>query len=291
MECGILAANTEPFATPEGAIALASAAEAAGFDSLWTAEHALWPDGYASRYPYAVSGRMPGDSRTILPDPIVWLTWVAAHSQTIKLATGVLIVPHRHPAVLAKEVATLDALSGGRVLLGVGVGWLREEFDALGIPFEDRGRRTDEYLEVMRKLWSGDSVDHTGELVSFSGMNSNPKPFGGSVPILIGGHSRRAAQRAGALGDGFVPLAGDVPELVDVMRQTASDRGRDPSAVEITVTHDGLLGDDPAGALEEVASWGAHRALIPAYRLGRGDIGERCERWARTLGIRARTRP
>ena len=187
--------------------------------------------------------------------------------------------------MLAKEVATLDDLSGGRVLLGIGVGWLKEEFEALGVPFAGRGERTDEYIEVMRKLWATDSVSHDGRYVSFSGMSSNPKPVRHAVPIVVGGHSRRAAQRAGALGDGFVPLGGDISELVDVMRQAAADAGRDAAALEVTATHSGLSGDDPQAALDELASWGVHRAVIYAYRVGRGDVAENCREWAEKLGI------
>ena len=143
MRFGVIFANVGPFATPEGAKAIATAAEATGFDSLWTVEHVLVPADYESTYPYDPSGRMPGGERTDIPDPLVWLTYVAAHTTTIGLGTGILIVPQRNPAVMAKEIATLDVLSGGRVLLGVGAGWLAEEFAALDVPFEGRGRRLD----------------------------------------------------------------------------------------------------------------------------------------------------
>jgi probable F420-dependent oxidoreductase len=186
---------------------------------------------------------------------------------------------------MAKEVATLDVLSGGRVLLGIGVGWLEEEFAALNVPWARRGARTDEYIDVMRRLWSASSVDYDGEFVSFSGMNTNPKPVAGSVPIIVGGHSTAAARRAGRLGDGFVPLAGDIPALITLMRQTATDAGRDPDAIEVTATHDGFKRGDPAAALEEVTGWGVDRILIPAHRFARGDIEERCEEWAAKLGI------
>jgi probable F420-dependent oxidoreductase len=285
VEFGLLGANTMVFATPAGAARLAKAAEAAGFDSLWTAEHTLWPSGYESQYPYAEGGRMPGDASTPLPDPLIWLTWAAAHSQTIKLATGILIVPQRNPAVLAKEVATLDYLSGGRVLLGIGVGWLEEEFRALGVPFEGRGRRTDEYVEVMRKLWMSDDVVHDGEFVSFARMSSNPKPAKGSIPIVVGGHSRQAARRAGIHGDGFIPLGGDIPELLDIMRQTAADHGRDPSAIEVSATHPELKGADPSAGIEALKEWGVHRGLVYAYRVARGDVAENCAALAQRLGL------
>jgi probable F420-dependent oxidoreductase len=279
MKVGILAANTGPFASPDGAAALAECAEVAGFDSLWTAEHVLWPDGYTSEYPYAETGKMPGEADTLLPDPFVWLAWVGARSHTIKLATGIAIVPHRHPAFMAKEVASLDYLSGGRVLLGIGVGWLEEEFRALGVPFASRGRMTDEYIAVMRALWAGDSVEVDGEFVTFSGMSSNPKPVAGSVPIIVGGHSRRAAIRAGSLGDGFAPLGGDIPALTALMRSTAEGLGRDPSALEVTATHDGLKRGEPTEALADLRAWGVDRVLLPAHRLARGDLQSKCNEW------------
>lgn len=283
MKIGVLAANTGPFASPGGAAALARGAEAAGMESLWTAEHSLWPDDYRSAYPYAETEKMPGAPDTLLPDPFIWLAWCAAHSQRLRLATGVSIVPHRHPAIMAKEVATLDYLSQGRVVLGVGIGWLREEFDALGVPFAGRGRRTEEYIDVMRKLWAADSVTHQGEFVRFARMNSNPKPANGAVPVVVGGHSRAAAERAGRIGDGFAPLGGDIPELIDVMRQTAADTGRDAKAIEITATHDGLKRGDPEEPLGLLLDWGVDRVLLPAHRLARGDVTENCLNWAQRI--------
>ncbi|MFV2039908.1 MAG: LLM class F420-dependent oxidoreductase [Acidimicrobiales bacterium] len=284
MEFGLLFANTMGFATAEGSTELAQAAEAAGFDSLWTVEHVLWPADYESEYPYDPSGRMAGSHSSVIPDPLVWLTWVAAHTKTIKLATGILILPQRNPAVLAKEVATLDQLSGGRAMLGIGVGWLEEEFSALGVPFARRGKRTDEYVAAMRALWSGEHVDFNGEFVNWSRVNSNPKPVNGSVPIVVGGHSRKAAERAGYLGDGFVPGNGDIPELIDVMKQTAADAGRNPDDIEVTAPHPGIFGADPAAAVEEAASFGVDRLIVPSYFLAKGDVAETCRSWAEKFG-------
>src|SRR4051794_23417558 len=146
MDFGIAFANTGPYTTGEGAVTLTRAAEDAGFESLWTVEHVIVPAGYQSEYPYDPSGKMPGGESFDIPDPLVWLTWVGANSTRLTLGTGVLILPQRNPGVLAKECATLDAMSGGRVRLGIGVGWLEEEFDALGVSFADRGARTDEYV-------------------------------------------------------------------------------------------------------------------------------------------------
>src|SRR5207342_2461098 len=140
-------------------------AEAAGFESFWTVEHVIFPEDYQSAYPYSPTGKMPAAPSTPIPDPLIWLSYVAAVTTKLRLATGILILPQRNPLILAKEVATLDHLSGGRVELGIGVGWLEEEFDALGVPFARRGARTDEYIEVLRALWDGDHASHDGEFV------------------------------------------------------------------------------------------------------------------------------
>jgi len=262
---GIIFANTMQFAERDGLVALAQGAEAAGFESLWTVEHVIFPDGYESDYPYDKSGKMPMGPEVNLPDPLIWLTWVAAVTERIHLGTGILILPQRNPLVLAKELATIDALSGGRMELGIGVGWLEEEFDALGIPFARRGARTDEYVEVMRALWDADHAEHQGEFVSFTGASVNPKPARGRVPIHVGGHTEVSARRAGRLGDGYFPGKGDIPTLVDIVRQTAADAGRDPEAIEITFGSADVFGDDPVGAVEELAATGVDRVVVPAF--------------------------
>ena len=265
MEFGIAFANTLQFTEHEGLVDLARSAEAAGFDSLWTVEHVIFPDGYQSEYPYARSGKMAADASSPIPDPLIWLAFVAAATTTLRLGTGILILPQRNPLILAKEVATLDRLSGGRVELGIGVGWLREEFDALGVPFERRGARTDEWIDLMRAVWTDDHVDFDGEFASFRGASVNPKPADGPVPITVGGHSAAAARRAGRLGDGFFPGKGDLPELIDIMRQTAADTGRDASAITVSAGSAGVFGDDPIGAVQELADQGVDRAIVPAF--------------------------
>lgn len=265
MKFGIAFANTVTFTTGDGAVLLAKAAEATGFESLWTVEHILYPEGYESTYPYAPDGKMPGSGDSPIPDPLVWLAFAAAHTTTLKLATGISLLPERHPVTYAKEVATLDSMSGGRLMLGIGIGWLREEFEALDVPWEGRTRRTEEYADVMRTLWQSDGVSYSGEFIEFDNISSNPKPANGSVPIHIGGHSNAAAKRAGRMGDGFFPGKGNVAELMDIARQTAADHDRDPAALDMTVSHPGIFGDDPAGAIEEAASWGVHRLVVPAF--------------------------
>jgi len=253
---------------PEGAKRLALAAESAGFESLMAIEHVVWPTDYASTYPYAASGKLPGGPESKMPDPLIWIAFVGGVTTRLRFMTGVLILPQRNPLVLAKEVATLDHLTGGRLSLGIGVGWLREEFDALGIPFDKRGARSDDYIAAMRALWSGDDVSYKGPFVDFSAVSCNPKPVNGSVPILIGGHSTMAARRAGRLGDGFFPATGaqvDIAPLLDIARQSAEEAGRDPSAIEITTGCPAALpgaSADPLGAVQECADRGVDRIAL-----------------------------
>ncbi len=238
MKLGLMFANTMAMVNPEGAAEVARHAEAAGFESLWTVEHVVVPAGYESKYPYNRSGRMAGGDDVPIPDPLVWLSFVAAHTERIKLATGMLILPQRSPLITAKEFATLDVLSHGRAILGVGIGWLREEFEALGVPFEGRGRRAEEYVEAMRVLWSQDEPSYEGATVRFHDARMWPKPVHRRIPVVIGGHGEVAARRAGRLGDGFFPgrsMPEDVKPMLEVMRQAAEDAGRDPAAIELTL--------------------------------------------------------
>lgn len=266
MKFGVAFANVGPMAYAEGAVALAQAAEAGGFESLWTVEHTIVPAGYQSPYPYSPTGKMPGPEDSDIPDPLIWLTYVAASTSTIRLGTGILILPQRNPIVLAKEVATLDRLSGGRVELGVGVGWLEEEFDALGISFADRGARTDDHIAALRALWTQDAASHHGTHSSFDGAISRPRPTQGSVPIVVGGHSKVAARRAGRLGDGFFPGRGSheaLAELIAVMKATAVEHGRDPDAIEISAGGNGALGSKALDEVKALGDLGVSRVIVP----------------------------
>ena len=268
MKFGIVFANTGPFTDPAKAVVFARAAEAAGFESLWTVEHVVVPDNYESVYPYDPSGKMPGGNESSIPDPLIWLSYVACATSRINLATGVMILPQRNPVVLAKEVATLDHMSGGRVHLGVGVGWLEEEFDAIGVPFGDRGRRTDEHVAAMRALWSQDKATYHGDFVNFDNCIMRPRPAAGAVPIHVGGHTDIAARRAGRLGDGFFPGKGSHAELArlfDVARDTARSHGRDPDAIEMTTGGSGAIGPNALDEVRALADIGTSRIILPAF--------------------------
>ncbi len=264
MKVGIAFANILNFGTPDGSIQFAQAAEKAGVESLWTVEHVIYPSSYDSQYPYDPSGQMAMAPDTDLTDPLIWLTWLAANTSSIRLGTGIIILPERNPLVLAKQVGTLDSFSGGRVELGIGVGWLKEEFEALGVPWERRGARTDEYVAVMRELWGGNEVSFDGEFVSFDRVSSNPKTLNGSVPITIGGHSDAAARRAGRIGNGFFPGKGDLEHMLGLVRESAEKHGRDASEIEVTWGSGEIMGSDPVAAAEKLKEQGVSRVIVPS---------------------------
>ncbi len=238
--------------------------EACGFESLVVVEHTVLMHDYSSTYPYDASGRVGLPADCDVPDPLDLLAFLAARTTTLGLATGVLVLPNHHPVPLAKRVATLDRLSGARVRLCVGMGWLAEEVEACGVDFTTRGRRADEQLQVLRTLWEGGptGVDHDGEFFSFRSAVCRPQPTR-RIPVHIGGHSVAAARRAGRLGDGLQPLgvAGEqLAALVQEMHRAAVDAGRDPAGLELTLGHlVGRITADKAASLERL---GAHRVVL-----------------------------
>jgi probable F420-dependent oxidoreductase len=206
---------------------------------------------------------MPLTGDDPIPDPLDWLAFVAGATDRLILGTAILILPEHQPVILAKRLATIDALSRGRLRAGVGVGWLREEAEAVGVPFDERGPRTDEYIRAMRALWSEEVASFEGRFVAFRGVKSRPRPTRpGGVPIVVGGHSRPAARRAGRLGDGFYPLGvdpDDLAGLLELMRKEAAASGRDADSVEV-MTH-GPADVDQARRLVDL---GVGRFLISA---------------------------
>lgn len=217
--------------------AVAVAAERHGFATLWAGEHVVMLDEQQSRYPYAADGRIavPADADWL--DPMIALAFAAAATDTIGIATGILLLPEHNPVLIAKQAASLDRLSGGRLTLGVGTGWSREEFDALGVPFERRAARTTEYVAAMRALWSSDVSSFSGEFVRFDGVRVNPKPVrDGKVPIVLGGNSDAALRRVATWADGWYGFfVDDVAQRVDTLRRLCRDVGRDASSLRLAV--------------------------------------------------------
>src|SRR5438477_2165589 len=217
MEFGFSLPGRGPLATPEHILRMATRADALRYTSLFVTDHVVLPASAArSVYPYAASGKLPGGANQDYLDPLALLGWLAHATRKIKLGTSVLVVPYRNPLVTAKTLATIDCLSNGRLILGAGVGWLREEFEAVGAPpFEERGRVTDEYIALMRKTWTTDPVSFQGRYVRVDNVHALPKPAQpGGIPVWIGGHTDGAVRRAARLGDGWHPLIMRPPGLL-----------------------------------------------------------------------------
>jgi probable F420-dependent oxidoreductase len=263
MKFGLMYANAGPFAFPEMLTHLATTAERCGVDSLWVVEHVVIPVGYESKYPYDPSGKLPAPEQVPMPDPLIALAYAAAVTKTIKLATGIVILPQRHPLYLAKEVASLDVLSHGRMILGIGIGWLKEEFDALGIPFDDRAARTAEAVRAIRSLWKPEPEPFEGRFFRWGKVESNPKPVQQpGVPIVVGGHTELSARRAARYGDGFFPGVTEEDKLVwllGIMRDECKKRGRDPSSIEVT---SGRAVPDLEG-VKRLRDLGVSRFMVP----------------------------
>jgi probable F420-dependent oxidoreductase len=236
MKFGIGFATSGAFSDPKLLGHLATTAERCGFESLWSVEHVAIPVKHLP-YPGSKDGQMAGGDDVAIPDPLIPLAYVAAITKTLKLGTGVLILPQRHPIYTAKEVATVDVLSGGRVMLGIGSGWMKEEFESLGIDFHQRGARTDEAIQALRALWSAGTSSFEGKHFRFGPLHSYPKPINKNVPIHVGGNSPAAARRAGRYGDGFFPTAANpekLKQLFAIVRSEAQKAGRNPEAIEFS---------------------------------------------------------
>ena len=238
MKFGLFFANAGPFSVPDTFEVLVRTADEVGIESIWAVEHVVVPVGYESQYPYSKDGRMPGPENSPIGDPLIALSYAAALTRNLRLGSGVIILPQRHPTYVAKEAATLDVLSRGRAILGVGIGWLQEEFDVLGVPFRERAARTEESVRAIRSLWSDKSEGFDGDFYRWKPVESNPKPIQKpGVPIVVGGHVEGAARRAARVGDGFFPARGGLermPGLIQAMSDECGKVGRDPAEIEIT---------------------------------------------------------
>ncbi len=253
MKLGFYGINMGACVDPETSASVARAAEQAGFDSLWTAEHVVLPD------PQTPESPIP--AQTPLLDPAVALTHAAAHTSSIRLATGIIILPQRNPVVLAKELASVDVISGGRLIFGVGAGYLAAEFEALGATFEGRGARTEEYIEAIRSLWVEDRPQFNGQSVSFSDINAYPRPLQSPhPPIILGGMSPPALRRAARCGNGWYGFAIDVETTESCIAQLrAAERPLGLGPLEISVTPAGPVN---AESLARYEALGVDRLVL-----------------------------
>ncbi|HKA84395.1 MAG TPA: LLM class F420-dependent oxidoreductase [Acidimicrobiales bacterium] len=256
MLLGLVHVNMGAMSRPDDLVAAARAAEAAGFDSLWAGEHIVLPDPQVPPSPM--------DPRDPALDSLLALTWAAAHTTTIRVVTGIVILPQRNPLVLAKQVASLDILSAGRVSLGVGAGYLEPEFRALGANFAERGAVTDEYLDAMLALWYDERPEYHGRFVDFAGIDAHPRPRQHPIPLVVGGHRAPAYRRAVARAHGWYGYwltPDDVATSLAGLRAAAGrvERPAELGELEISVTPRGRLTPERAAAYAEL---GVHR-LVP----------------------------
>lgn len=272
MKIGIVSINVGGPRTAENMVDVVQHAEAAGIESVWTFEHVIVPTDYDSKYPYARSGKMGIPPEAWFLDPLISLAHVAAATKTIRLGTGVNIFPQANPLLFAKQTASLDALSGGRLTLGLGIGWLAEEYEAMGTPFARRGARFDDYLEAVKKVWSGEVVEHESEFLSWHGFKSHPTPAQRPhPPILIGGSTTKTLRRVVNAAQGWYAPSDSTSELTEKigeLRKLATQAGRPFESIDITTNWRIAKRPD---ALPELEDLGVSRAVVLLGATGEPD--------------------
>lgn len=257
MKIGLFGINMGPLANPEWSVRIAQTAEAAGFDSVWAGEHVVLPE------PQEAPSPLPAGYAML--DPNICFAWLAGQTQTIRMGTGIIILPQRNPLVLAKEMASLDVLSGGRLIFGVGIGYLKAEFDALGIPFGDKAGRTLEYLDAMRAIWADDDPAYSGKYVSFDGVRALPTPLNkAAVPVVFGGHVPGAFARSVTHADGWYGFGLNAEQTADCIAgldAAAAEHSRPAQLgkLEISVTPFGNIDLDAA---KRYADLGVDRLIV-----------------------------
>ena len=284
MKIGIVPINVGGPQTADRMLSLCQHAEDAGIESVWTFEHVIVPVDYDSKYPYAKSGKMGIPPEGWFVDPLISLAHVAAATKTIRLGTGVNILPQTNPLVFAKQAASLDVLSGGRLTLGLGIGWLAEEYEAMGTPFERRGARFDDYVEAIKKVWSGVVVEHESDFISWHGFKSYPTPAQKPhPPLLIGGTTGKTLDRVVASADGWYAPSDSRDELaraLESLRDRCRHAGRDFDTLDITINWRFNKYPD---ALPRYEDLGVKRAVVLLGGLGEADPRKSIDRIAERL--------
>jgi probable F420-dependent oxidoreductase len=239
-----------PAATRAGLLTFAREMERLGYDSLWASDHIVIPHTIRSRYPYSDTGQFPLAADATFLEPLTALAMVAGVTERVKLGTTVIVLPHRHPVLAAKMLSTLDHLSGGRVILGAGVGWMREEIELLGAPFDERGAWSDEAIRIMRACWRDERTRFHGRYFSFDDIGCFPKPVRGDIPIWMGGHSKPALRRIVALADGWhaaFPTAAGLEAGLSALREECVRQKRPFDELSITLRAGLAIRTSPGG--------------------------------------------
>lgn len=272
MKVGVIPINVGGPAVVENMVDVVQHAEAAGLESVWTFEHVMVPIDYESKYPYSSTGKMGVPPETSYVDPLISLSHLAAATKKIRLGTGVNIFPQANPLLFAKQTASIDALSGGRLMLGLGLGWLAEEYRAMGTPFERRGARFDDYLEAVKKVWSGEVVEHQSEFLSWHGFKAHPTPAQKPhPPIIMGGMTTKTLERVATVAQGWYAPSDSkefLTEKIAELKEIAARVGRPFESIEITMNW--RLGTHP-NQLPEYEALGVSRALVLLSTSGKPD--------------------
>ena len=256
MHVGVIIPNAGSKATPENILSVARWAEQLGFNSVWVTDHVALPETCNSRYPYRTHGRWDYPSTTNWLDPLLALQWAAAVAPSIQIGTSIMVVPLRHPILLAKQLSTLDYLTGGRVILGAGAGWMAEEFRFMGQSYENRGKRLLEMVRLMRACWSGDDVHFEGEFYQVSGFKMYPTPLRKNITVIWGGHSDAAIRRCARTGDGWHPTQITLDDLqagIEKLKQFCVEFDRDPSTIPIVARPGNIYTVDEASHARHLA--------------------------------------
>ncbi len=269
----------------------AQTAEALGFDSVWTADHIVTPLHIISKYPYTANGQFPLNPKEPLLDPLATLGFAAACTSKIRLGTAVLVLPHRNALVTAKTVATLDVLSNGRVILGVGVGWMAEEFQALNVSFAERGPLSDETVAVMKEVWTSENPQFKGRFHNFADLRCEPRPIQKPhPPIWVGGHTGPALRRVAEYGDGWAAVVfspQEFSERLDKLKEKAAKVGRDMSTITLCVSP---RGKRPEAMLDDIPRYqelGATYLYLAFFNFARSyeEMAAMMERFAREVKL------
>lgn len=285
MDVGVVPINAGPFLGQGELVRMAQLLEELGYESMWTFEHVIVPESYESKYPYSPTGKLAMDGDAQFVDPLIALSFVAAATERIRLGTGVNLLTQTNPLYLAKQASSIDHLSGGRLMLGLGVGWLKEEFHALGVPFDRRGARADEYLDALRQAWSGETVELHGDFVDWFGFKMLPRPVQKpGVPIIVGGTSDAAIRRVVERGDGWYMIHKDLDDFRSCHGRLVAEcerQDRDIAELELTAYwnhhREGLEG------LEVYQEHGVNRLLVNLAALRMGDTEQAATQFAETV--------